>query len=153
MWPLTVVGTFAVLLVVPAANLMALGDHASTGLGLRASRGRLILLGVAVLLTATAVMVVGAVGFVGLVAPHIARRLVGGDHRIAVPMAALCGALVVTVADVGSQLLTLYPIIGSGDQRAGLPVGAATALVGAPWFLWLAASIDDERPGSASMAT
>lgn len=137
-WPLTIVGVPAALAVVPAANLLALGDNASTALGLRAGRGRLLLLGVAVLLTASAVMVVGAVGFVGLVAPHIARRLVGGDHRIALPMSALCGAIVVTVADVATQLLTLYPIIDADDQRAGLPVGAATALVGAPWFLWLA---------------
>lgn len=138
LWPLAIVGTVAALVVVPAANLMALGDNTSTVLGLRSSRGRLLLLGVAVLLTSTAVMVVGAVGFVGLVAPHIARRLVGGDHRISVPMSALCGAIVVTVADVGAQLLTLHPIIGDAEQRAGLPVGAATALVGAPWFLLLA---------------
>ncbi|HWL43667.1 MAG TPA: iron ABC transporter permease [Ilumatobacter sp.] len=138
-WPATIVAALATIAVVPAANLMALGDTTATNLGLRASRGRLALLGVAVLATSTSVMVVGAVGFVGLVAPHIARRLVGGDHRVAILMSALAGAIIVTVADLGAQLLTLHPIIGDAEQRAGLPVGAATALIGAPWFLLLAA--------------
>lgn len=138
MWPAAIVAAAAAAAVVPVANLMALGDRTAATLGLAARRGRLLLLGVAVLATSTSVMVVGAVGFVGLVAPHIARRLVGGDHRVVVPMSALVGGLVVTVADIGAQLLTLHPIIGDAEQRAGLPVGAATALVGAPWFLALA---------------
>jgi iron complex transport system permease protein len=138
MWPVAIVAALAVAAVVAAANLMALGDAAATSLGLGAPNARLLLLGVAVLATSTSVMIVGAVGFVGLIAPHLARRLVGGDHRVAVLMSALTGAIVVTVADVGAQLLTLHPIIGDAQQRAGLPVGAATALVGAPWFLVLA---------------
>lgn len=137
-WPMAIVAAVAVAAVIPLANLMALGDTTATNLGVRARHGRLILLGVAVLATSTSVMVVGAVGFVGLIAPHIARRLVGGDHRVTVPMSALTGAAIVTVADLGAQLLTLHPIIGDADQRAGLPVGAATALVGAPFFLVLA---------------
>lgn len=137
-WPIAIVAALATVAVIPIANMMALGDTTATSLGLSAWRGRLLLLGVAVLATSTSVMVVGAVAFVGLIAPHIARRLVGGDHRVTVLMSALAGATVVTVADVGAQLLTVHPIIGDAQQRAGLPVGAATALVGAPWFLLLA---------------
>lgn len=139
MWPISIVAAIAIVFVVPVANVMALGDATADALGLDPRRGRWMLLAVSVLATSTAVMIVGAVGFVGLVAPHIARHLSGADHRLTVVTAALIGALIVTVADVGAQLLTLYPIIGDAGQRAGLPVGAATALVGAPWFLYLVA--------------
>jgi ABC-type Fe3+-siderophore transport system permease subunit len=71
---------------------------------------------------------VGTVGFVGLVAPHLARSLVGGRHRAVVPVAALTGALLVSLADtIGRTVIA----------PAQVPAGLVTALVGTPYFVWL----------------
>jgi len=111
---------------VPVANVLQLGDGWSGGLGLAPERARMLVLGTAVLLTAGAVSVAGAVGFVGLVAPHVARLLVGGDVRRLVPAAALCGAVVLLAAD----------LIAAATPR-GIPVGVFTAALGVPLFLHL----------------
>jgi len=111
---------------VPVANLLQLGDGVAGGLGLVAERGRALVLVTAVVLTAGAVAVAGAVGFVGLVAPHLARLLVGGDVRALVPVAALTGALILAAADL---LAAATP--------GGVPVGVFTAALGVPLFLHL----------------
>ncbi|TYB41821.1 iron ABC transporter permease [Actinomadura chibensis] len=109
-------------------DLFPLGDAAMRGLGMRLERVRLGLLALAVALAATAVAVVGAMAFVGLVAPHIARLLGGGRTRRLLPLAALIGALVVVAADlVGRTALSPKEI----------PSGVITALVGTPFFIWL----------------
>ena len=82
------------------------------------------------MLTALAVAAGGLIGFVGLVAPHAARRLVGAAHRGVVPVAALLGALLVMLADTAART-TFAP--------REVPVGLLTALVGGPLFLWLVA--------------
>ena len=82
----------------------------------------------AVLSSAAIVSFTGVIGFVGLVAPHIARLLIGGDHRILLPFAALVGALLVLVADMVGRL-AFAPII--------VPVGIVVAYVGVPLFLHL----------------
>jgi iron complex transport system permease protein len=105
-----------------------LGDDVATSLGTDPARLRLVVLGVGVLLTATAVAAGGLIGFVGLVAPHAARRLVGARHRAVLPAAALLGALVVLIADT---------IARTGFRPREVPVGLVTALVGGPAFLWL----------------
>ena len=91
-------------------------------------RARPVLLGVACLLTATAVCAVGVIAFVGLVAPHAARVLVGAQHRRVLPVAALLGALLVSVADTLGRT-----VIAPGQ----LPAGLLAALVGTPYFVWL----------------
>ena len=68
----------------------------------------------------------GVIGFLGLLAPHMARRLVGGDHRILLPFSALAGALLLLLADTGGRIL-----LGSGT----MPVGVLTSFMGAPLFL------------------
>jgi len=109
-------------------DLIGLGDDLSRGLGLRLERSRLLLLATAVLLAAAAVATVGTIGFVGLITPHAARLLVGNRHRRLIPLSALLGALVVVVADtVGRSLLAPRQV----------PAGLVTALIGAPYFLWL----------------
>src|SRR5690606_13200550 len=80
-------------------DLLALDDDTPRVLGVRLERARLLALGAAAVLTATAVAAVGVVGFVGLVAPHIARGLVGSKHARVIPVAALIGALVISLAD------------------------------------------------------
>jgi len=138
LWPAALLAAVVATVLVPLANVMSLGEATARSLGLGPQRARLALFGGGVLASSSAVMVVGGVAFVGLMAPHIAFRLVGADHRVRLPLAALVGAVIVTAADIGSQLLTLHPIIGNAEQRAGIPVGAATAIVGAPLFLIIA---------------
>lgn len=109
-------------------DVLAQDDDTPRILGVSLGRMRLGMLSVAVLLTATAVAAVGVIGFVGLVAPHAARALVGGRHALVLPMSALLGALLVCIADTLGRT-----IIAPGQ----LPAGLLTAVVGAPYFVWL----------------
>nr|WP_042180626.1 iron ABC transporter permease [Kibdelosporangium sp. MJ126-NF4]CEL14485.1 Ferric hydroxamate ABC transporter (TC 3.A.1.14.3), permease component FhuB [Kibdelosporangium sp. MJ126-NF4]CTQ88850.1 Ferric hydroxamate ABC transporter (TC 3.A.1.14.3), permease component FhuB [Kibdelosporangium sp. MJ126-NF4] len=120
----------AVLLVVGAraVNMLALGDDLPRSLGLAVGRTRMLVLGGGALLAAGTAAAVGTVGFVGLVAPHLARRVVGTNITRLVPMAAVLGAVLVVAADtVGRSLLAPTEI----------PVGVVTALIGTPYLVWL----------------
>jgi iron complex transport system permease protein len=109
-------------------DLLALDDDTPRVLGVHLERVRLLTLTAAALLTSTAVAAIGVVGFVGLVAPHAARALVGGRHSRVLPTAALLGALLVSVADtVGRTVIA----------PAQIPAGLATAMIGTPYFIWL----------------
>jgi iron complex transport system permease protein len=109
-------------------DLLSLDDDIPRILGVRLERTRLIALVGAALMTAAAVSAIGVVGFVGLVAPHAARALVGGRHARLLPVAALLGAVLVSVADsLGRTLLA----------PAQIPAGLLTALIGAPYFVYL----------------
>ena len=109
-------------------DVLALDDDLPRVLGIRLERTRFLLLGVTALLTAVSVSAVGVVGFVGLVAPHLARSLVGSSHARVVPVAALIGAVLLSVADtVGRTLLAPVQI----------PAGLVTAVIGAPYFVYL----------------
>ena len=109
-------------------DLLALDDDTPRVLGVPLERARLLLLGGAALVTSTAVSAVGVIGFVGLVAPHAARALVGARHSRTLPMAALLGALLVSLADtVGRTVIA----------PAQIPAGLVTALIGTPYFVWL----------------
>ena len=109
-------------------DLLALDEDTPRVLGVRLERTRMIALGAAALLTSTAVSAVGVVGFVGLVAPHAARALVGGRHARVLPVAALLGALLVSVADTLGRTVI---------APAQIPAGLVTALIGTPYFVWL----------------
>jgi ABC-type Fe3+-siderophore transport system permease subunit len=109
-------------------DILAQDDDTPRLLGIRVDRTRLLLLSISVLLAAAAVAAVGVIGFVGLVAPHAARALVGGRSRLVLPTAALLGALLVSVADTLGRTVI---------APAQLPAGLLTALVGAPYFVWL----------------
>jgi iron complex transport system permease protein len=111
-----------------AANGLQLGDDIAAGLGMRIERVRALLLFVAVLLTAGAVSVVGALGFLGLIAPHLARRIVGDDARRVFPLSAVMGAILLLVADIVARSVT---------QPNELPVGALMSLLGAPFRMFL----------------
>lgn len=107
---------------------MALGDDFPKVLGIQLQQARLILLALAVALAAVAVSTVGTISFVGLVAPHAARLLVGSHYRKLVPLSALLGATLVVVADtIGRTALAPKQI----------PAGLVTAMIGTPYFLWL----------------
>ncbi|PLS68473.1 MAG: iron ABC transporter [Cyanobacteria bacterium M5B4] len=107
-------------------NLLSLGDEMAVSLGVSLKWLRLGIGLTSAGLTATAVSVSGLIGFVGLVVPHLARLLVGQDYLRVLPMSGLIGALLLTSADTLARL-------GSIE----LPVGAVTALIGAPFFTWL----------------
>jgi iron complex transport system permease protein len=106
---------------------LSLGDDVATTLGVEVAPLRRRVLLVAVLLTASAVAVGGLIGFVGLVAPHAARRLVGASHRTLVLAAPLLGALLLVLADTAAR---------TAFAPRELPVGLLTATVGGPLFLW-----------------
>lgn len=109
-------------------DAIALGRDTAVAVGLPFGLALWLLLLVSTGLAASAVAAVGALGFVGLMSPHIARRLVGGRHRNLVPMAATVGALLVLVADVVGR--TAFTIVQ-------LPAGIVIALIGVPYFLYL----------------
>ena len=131
-------GIAAVVLVVCAPALLAHawalnafaagGDEVAASLGFAVRRVRAVVTVAAVMITAAIVSFTGVIGFVGLVAPHIARLLVGGDHRWLLPLSAACGAILVLAADTAGRLL-LAPVI--------VPVGIVVAYIGVPLFLHL----------------
>ncbi|MFY1702752.1 iron ABC transporter permease [Micromonospora sp. WMMA1923] len=123
-----VVLTPAVLAARRELDLLALDDDTPRVLGVRLERTRLVALAAAALLTSTAVSAVGVIGFVGLVAPHAARALVGARHTRVLPVAALLGAVLVSLADtVGRTVIA----------PAQIPAGLVTAMIGTPYFVWL----------------
>jgi iron complex transport system permease protein len=109
-------------------NALNLGEDVARGLGSNVTNKRGLLLIIAVALAASTVAAAGTIGFVGLMAPHIARRLVGPDHSGMLPVAGMVGALVVVCADLIGR--TLFAPIE-------LPCGLVTAAVGAPFFVYL----------------
>lgn len=119
------------------ANLLNLGDDMARGIGLRVEWVRGGLLFVAVILAATAVSVVGNIAFVGLIAPHTARRIVGSDSRRLFPMSTMLAAALLLVADIVARTLTLRFSAQSEIGMNNLPVGAVTSILGALFFLSL----------------
>ncbi|GAA5113499.1 iron ABC transporter permease [Haloechinothrix salitolerans] len=118
----------ALVLTARPVDLLAYGNDVPRAFGLALGRTRMLVLGGAAVLASGTAAVVGTVGFVGLVAPHLARRIVGSATARLVPMAALLGAILVVSADgIGRALLAPLEI----------PVGVVTALVGAPYLIWL----------------
>lgn len=125
--PLLVLSAVALVLSY-RLDIIALGEATATGLGLNVPRHRLLLLLVATLLSSVAVAVVGVMGFIGLMAPHIARRVVGGSHRLLLPVSALVGMLLVVLAD-GIGRAIAPPI--------EISAGILAALIGAPFFIYI----------------
>lgn len=109
-------------------NVLALGDEAAAGLGMKVVRTRLLYLTIAALLAASAVSLAGLLGFVGLIVPHLARFLFGHDNRLLVPASALIGAALLLACDLLARSL-FAPF--------ELPVGIVLAFLGAPFFIWL----------------
>ncbi len=127
--PWTILGLVVAVSISRSVTLLSFGEEMAIGLGGKIMRIR-ALAGLAVLILAgSAVSVAGPVGFVGLVVPHIVRRLVGIDYRLVVPFSALLGALLVVAADIVARTVT---------PPFEVPLGAVTALVGVPFFLYLA---------------
>ena len=123
------VGFALALWLSPSLNMLALGDRMAQGLGVSLLKTRLLALLAIALLCGAAVSIAGPIGFIGLVVPQLIRRLVSVDLRVMVPLSALCGALVLLLADIAARtLFTPYE----------LATGIMTALVGAPLLILMA---------------
>lgn len=109
-------------------NTLLLSEETVRGLGMRIETARLFLIAVAVALAASVVAVAGAIGFIGLIIPHLARLLVGSNFRYVLPVSALLGAVLVSAADTVGRII-MPPV--------EIPVGIMISLIGAPYFLYL----------------
>ncbi|MCB6182704.1 iron ABC transporter permease [Leeia sp. TBRC 13508] len=107
---------------------LRLGEARAKSLGVNVTRLRLKTLILVALMTATAISFVGIIGFIGLVAPHIARMLIGEDQRFLIPLSALCGSCMLSISSVISK--SIIP-------GALFPIGIVTAIIGVPFFIWL----------------
>lgn len=109
-------------------NLISVGEEPAHHLGVRVETVKNVVVLLASLATASAVAVSGVIGFVGLIVPHMVRMILGPDHRVLIPCAALCGAAFLILADTAARTM-----LGATE----LPVGVLTALLGGPFFLYL----------------
>ncbi|WP_079710324.1 FecCD family ABC transporter permease [Paraliobacillus ryukyuensis] len=127
--PFLIVGLVLGIIATAALNALALGDEVATGLGVRTGFLRLIAALAAVVLCGATTALAGPIGFVGLLATHVIRLILGPDMRLIIPMAGLAGAMILTISDVCGRLL------GSPGE---LEVGVVTAFIGAPILIILA---------------
>jgi iron complex transport system permease protein len=126
--PLALAGIAAAFVLAPRLDVVLLGEEQAAHLGVRVEILKLTAIVVASLLTALAVSLAGIVTFVGLIVPHSVRLIYGPGHRILIPAAACAGAVFLLLADVLARVV---------EAPTVLPLGAITAVVGAPFFLHL----------------
>lgn len=126
--PWSVIGIILTLILASRINAIQLGDDIATSLGVSVHRSRILLLIITIVLAGSAVAVSGPIGFIGLVIPHLSKLLVGNDHKWVLPISALLGAMLAVISDLIGRTM-LAPI--------EIPVGVITALLGAPYFLYL----------------
>lgn len=127
--PVAIIGLLLSLALSRSITVMSLGEEVATGLGQKTGTVRFLGTLVVLLLTGAAVAVGGTIGFVGLVIPHIVRFIVGPDYRLIIPCSAVMGALLLVFADVVARMI---------NPPFETPVGAITAIIGVPFFLYLA---------------
>lgn len=134
-WPFVIAFLPWVLIIIPyllfksnILNIIHTGDNIARGLGVRLSRERLILFFIAVMLSSAAVAVAGSISFIGLMSPHIAKRIVGPRHQLFLPIAILVGACLLVIADTIGKIVL---------QPGGVPAGIVVAIIGSPYFLYL----------------
>jgi iron complex transport system permease protein len=113
-------------------SLISLGDDIAMNLGMKVIRIKVLSIIAAVILAGVSVSAVGSIGFIGLVIPHISRKLVGVDYKLIIPMSALLGAILLIIADLGARTL---------NPPRELAIGILVALVGVPFFLYIARKV------------
>ena len=123
-----IIGTIVLMQCARALNLMMIGERDAFDFGVEIKRVRLMVFATSSLLVGTAVAASGSVGYVGLIVPHLVRLAIGSDNRLVIPFSALAGAIFVVLADTVAR---------TAIAPRELPVGAITALIGAPLFIWL----------------
>ncbi len=121
--------SFIVFMILSRAmNTMLLGENTAIVLGMNVKLARKIIVTMSALLAGSIVAVSGSIGFVGLIVPHIVRGLIGSDHKYVIPSSVLIGGIFIVFSDVAARLLV-------APQE--LPIGIVTALLGAPYFVYL----------------
>lgn len=139
-WIMLAVTTAGLAFFLPMAwryNALLSGEAAARSMGIHVDRLRFFSLLLASVITAVCVSFLGVIGFVGIICPHVTKKLLGQDHRVSLPVAALGGSLLLLLAD------TLSRSLGNGSA---LPVGAITSLLGAPFFVTIILSKKEARP-------
>jgi iron complex transport system permease protein len=126
--PLILVGAVAAFALTSDLNAFLLGEEQAAALGVSVERQKFLVLTIGALLTGAAVAISGLVGFVGLIVPHVVRLVLGPDHRILLPASFLSGAIFLVLADLLARTI-LAP--------SEIPLGVVTALIGAPFFIYL----------------
>ena len=124
----SIIGLILSVFCIRGANILSLGDNSATNLGFNVAKTRVLLSAVAVLLAGAATAIVGIIGFVGLIVPHISRMIIGSDHKYLMPFSMVVGGIVLLVADTVART-----ILGAVE----LPVGVVMSIVGGPFFLYL----------------
>ncbi len=127
--PLILIGLILAIGLAPSISVLSLGEEVAKGLGQNTMAIRILSTVAVILLTGAAVSIAGMIGFVGLVVPHIVRPIVGVDYRSVLPASAVTGGLLLLVADIFGRMI---------NSPFETPAGAVTALIGVPFFLWLA---------------
>jgi ABC-type Fe3+-siderophore transport system permease subunit len=127
--PWTIVGLVGAMALAGRLNVLGLGEDLARGLGARVTQIRVLGAVLVIVLAGSAVAVAGPITFIGLVVPHIVRRLVGPNHYVVIPISAIVGANVLIYADIVSRYI---------NPPSEVPSGVVTALVGAPYFIYLA---------------
>ena len=128
LWPYALGGLVLSWLMADKLNILLLGDEMAISLGLKVEQTRFIFMMIASLLAAAAVSIVGLLGFVGLIVPHLARLIIGNNARFLIPGSALLGASIVMLCDVIGRVVV---------RPLELPVGIIMSMLGAPFFLYL----------------
>ncbi len=134
--PYSVVSVAVVLLHGRHLDVLSVGDEEASALGLHPARTRLIVVAACALAAASAVAVSGLIGFVGIVVPHVVRRLAGPSYRLVLPLSLLSGGGFLVLADTLARTVV---------SPAELPIGVVTALVGSPVFVWILRSTNAVR--------
>lgn len=127
-FPFVASGALIAMFLRRELNLLSISDDLASSRGVHVERVRMVLFLAVSLMVAGIITVCGPIGFVGIMAPHICRLIVGANHRILVPCAALFGGVFLTLCDTLARSIT---------DSAEIPVGVITALLGGPFFLWL----------------
>jgi iron complex transport system permease protein len=128
-FPYIVIGLILAFMLAKHINILAMGEDMAKGLGQRTGVVKFFALLVIVFLAGSSVAVAGPISFIGLIVPHIVRSIVGSDHRWIIPYSAVLGGILLLLADIGARFVIMPKEV---------PVGAMTALIGTPFFVYLA---------------
>jgi iron complex transport system permease protein len=123
------IGWFAAILISKKMNILSMGEDVAKGLGLKTGLVKLAVGAIVILLAGGAVAVAGPIGFIGIVVPHITRSIIGIDHRWTIPMSAVLGAILLLAADISARYIIM---------PSEVPVGVMTAIIGTPFFIYIA---------------
>ncbi|SHE98447.1 FecCD family ABC transporter permease [Clostridium fallax] len=126
--PYSIVGIILALFCAKGANILALGDDVATNLGINVNKTRVLISLVAVFLAGISTSIVGVIGFIGLIVPHICRLILGYDYKYLIPMSATLGGILLLIADTMARFIA---------RPIELPVGVLMSMIGGPFFLFL----------------